>query len=220
MIRNKLFKSKPQKCLGLLAALAALLMLCPSTAVANGTVVSIPDASANQSEEVTIPIGITGVTNLGAANIWLLYNKDVVEITSVADGDLGGITYTPLDDANAVGELRMTWFSGTGNSGDFVFANIELRSVGTSGDTSSLDLEVKELVNSEGNPIQHSVSNGVLTVAARPAEGPPTEPPSTPPPPTPSPFGRLGTGGFIGIIVAVVAIIVAVVLVRRRRAAQ
>ena len=58
---NKGFK----KYLGLVAVLALLIVACPMPVAAlNGTVVSIPDASAANCNTVIVPINITDVTNL------------------------------------------------------------------------------------------------------------------------------------------------------------
>jgi len=64
---------------------------------------------------------------------------------------------------------RMAWFSATGQSGDFVFASITLRAVGSGGDTSTFDLDVRTLVDINGDPIEHGVDDGSFTVTM---EGP------------------------------------------------
>lgn len=54
---------------GLLVVSIILPGLLPMATAAPQTTVSIPDASANNSETVTVPISMTNVTNLGAATI-------------------------------------------------------------------------------------------------------------------------------------------------------
>ena len=149
-----------------LALSILLLMACPMAVFASpGTTVSIPDASADPAGTVTVPINITEVTDLGAADIWLSYNKDVVIVDSVANGDLGVITFS-ID--NTAGVTKMNWFSATGETGDFVFAYVTLHAVGDPGDTSALDLDVKELVNTSAVPISHDVDDGLFTVTGVP----------------------------------------------------
>ena len=127
-----------------------------------GTVVSITDdASANTGETVTVPIDITSATDLGAATIWLSYNKDVVIVDGVSDGNLGSIT-VGID--NTAGVTKMSWFSATGKTGDFVFAYITLKAVGSAEETSILDLDVRKLVDTDDNPITHAVDDGMFTV--------------------------------------------------------
>jgi hypothetical protein len=106
------------------------------------TEVSIENASAPQGGTVTVPINITGVANMCGANIWLNYNKDVVIVDSVSDGDLVPLTHS-ID--NTAGVTKITWDTTSGMTGDFVFAYVTLKAVGNQGDTSLLDIDVKEL---------------------------------------------------------------------------
>jgi len=154
------------RCVPLLAMFALLIMACPLAALADGTAVSIADTSAGQAGEITVDVEIAGVTDLGAADIWLRYDSSVVEVTSVADGDLGTITHG-IDNPNGV--TRMAWFSATGKTGDFVFASITLHAVGSGGDTSTLDLDVRTLVDINGDPVEHGVDDGSFAVTT---EGP------------------------------------------------
>jgi len=130
--------------------------------------VSIESASAPRGSTVTVPIRITNVTNLGTANIWLSYNKDVVIVDSVSEGDLSPVT-TGID--NAAGVTKMTWFSATGKTGDFVFAYVTLKAVGNTGDKCSLDLDVKELTDASANTIPHTVTDGTFEVNPTLMEG-------------------------------------------------
>jgi len=142
-----------------------LLVACPMAVFANpATTVSIPDALADPAGTVTVPINITDVTNLGAVNIWLHYDKDVVIVDSIADGNLGALAASSFDNINGV--AKMNWFSATGKTGDFIFAYVTLRAVGNRGDTSALDLDVKELVDTGTIPILHDVDDGLFTIRA------------------------------------------------------
>ena len=129
------------------------------TVTAQQTVVSIPDASAKTGETVTVPINITNAAGLGAATIWLSYDKDVVIVNSVSDGNLGSIIA-----GNTSGVTKMSWFSATGKTGDFVFAYVTLNATGSAEDTSELNLTVKKLVDTGNNPIAHTVDEGMFTV--------------------------------------------------------
>ena len=161
---------------GLLAISIILAGLLP-VATAQQTVVSIPDdAVANIGETVTVPINITNVDDLGAATIWLSYNKSVVIVDEVSDGNLGSII---AGINNTVGVTKMSWFSATGKGGDFVFAYITLNA--TADGTSELNLTVKKLVDTGNNPITHTVDEGMFTVSG------PQPTPTPTPSPTPSP---------------------------------
>ncbi|MCK4527320.1 hypothetical protein KAW18_08100, partial [candidate division WOR-3 bacterium] len=93
--------------------------VCISPVVAQPTIVSIQNATADPGETVTVPVNIIDVTDLATANIWLFYDKDVVIVDSVSAGDLGSIT-VGINNTNGV--TKMNWFSATGQTGDFVFA--------------------------------------------------------------------------------------------------
>ena len=147
---------------GLIVTLIVLAMMCSHLVLAGSTVVSIPNASADTCNTTIVPINVTDVTDLGAATIWLSYNKDVVEVDSVGVGDLGSITYG-IDNANGV--TKMSWASATGYTGSYVFAYITLHAVGSIGETSPLDLGVKELADTGANPIVHTVTDGEFHVA-------------------------------------------------------
>jgi hypothetical protein len=129
--------------------------------IACGTRVFIIDASVSANGTVVVPIEITGVTDLASADIWLSYNNSVVEVLSVADGTLGSITFA-IDNPNGV--TKMNYFSGTGQDGDFIFAYVTLHAVGSAGDTSPLDLDVKALFDADGDPIGHTTENGIFTI--------------------------------------------------------
>ncbi len=132
-----------------------------------GTVVSIPDAAAIHGSNVTVPISIDDVSNLGAIEIRLSYNSSVVEVAAVADGTLGSPTYGIFNDD---GVTKMGWFAGTGETGNFTFANVTLRAVGSGGDASALDLTVREMVDPDANPLSCSVDDGTFTVTPIVAE--------------------------------------------------
>ncbi len=125
--------------------------------------VSIPDAAVgNTSINTTVPINITGVSELASATIWLHYNSSVVWVTNVTAGNLGGtITYSMN---NATGLTKMAWFSATGKTGDFVFAYVTLRAVGSRGDTSPLNLDVKVLTDTAGDDIACCVDDGEFMI--------------------------------------------------------
>ena len=170
--RIKLNKGKGHKLSRVFPAvivLLALVLLPTMPAQANGgTVVSIPDATVAPGTEVTLPINITNVTDLGAATIELHYNNIIVSVTNVAEGDLGGDVFIPIVD-NLNGFTRITWLSAAGKTGDFVFAYITLKADDQNG-SSPLDIRVTTLADSNGISIAHTVNDGTFTVdATRPA---------------------------------------------------
>jgi hypothetical protein len=160
MIIDKLFRNKPRKFIGLLVVLAVLIMACPVGAVS--TVVSIPDASAANCNTTTVPISIADVTNLATAEIWLWYDNTVVEVDSVADGDIA-LFLSSIQ--NGLGYTSMTWLIPLGVSGSLDMASVTLHAVGSGGDSCALHLDVKTIANSSAGAISHSVSDGTFTVS-------------------------------------------------------
>jgi hypothetical protein len=125
--------------------------------------VSIPDAAVgNTSINTTVPINITGVSNLASATIWLHYNSSVVWVTNVTAGNLGGTITSSMN--NATGLTKMAWFSATGKTGDFVFAYVTLKAMGSRGNTSPLNLDVKVLTDAAGDDIARCVCDGVFMI--------------------------------------------------------
>jgi hypothetical protein len=145
----------------LVSVIAWGMMLCIPPVIAQSAVVSIQNATANPGETVTVPINITDVDNMGTANVWLSYNKDVVIVESISEGDLSPVT--PAIN-NTAGMTRMNWFSATGKTGNFVFAYVTLKAVGSAGQSSSLDIDVKELGDTSANAISRTVDDGVFDI--------------------------------------------------------
>jgi len=123
--------------------------------------VSIGDAIVAVNGTAIVPITISGVTDLAAVDIWLTYDTSVVIATNVTDGDMG-VVVSNIDNTNEV--TKLNWYKTTGMSGDLVFANIEFQAVGNAGDTSALELDVKEIADTDGNAVAHVVSDGGFSI--------------------------------------------------------
>jgi len=123
--------------LGMIPIPSVILAVQPAGIKSQTAEVSIQDATVAQGEIVEVPINITNVTDLGATEIWLSYNSSVVTVEDVRGGTLGSLTFA-ID--NTTGITKMSWFSATGKTGDFVFAYVKLKAVGSPGDESALDL--------------------------------------------------------------------------------
>ena len=164
MVKEEKRSRKAIALLLVLTTILAMASILPVSVAAGSTVVSISNASADTGKTVKVPINITNVTDLGAATIELSYDKDVVTVESVSNGNLGDII---PGINNTAGMTKMSWFSVTGKVGDFVFAYVTLKAVGSPGKTSALDLKVKKLVDAKNVPITHTVDDGVFTVAEK-----------------------------------------------------
>ncbi len=138
----------------------------PTPAVNTGagsTVVSIANATATADSNITRAIMVENVNNLAAATVWLTYDPNVVNVLSVSAGDLGGVT---MNIDNTIGKVTMSAFSTTAKSGNVVFANVLLKSVGQINATSPLTLTVPSLADQNGVPIPSTIRSGIFTISS------------------------------------------------------
>ena len=150
------------------------LFLCISTVPASaGTIVSIDDVYVEPGDDTSVPVMINNVTDLGVADITLVYNQSVVRITSVTNSTFEFMTGVINDSAGTVRMVAMD-YSVAGLSGDVKLADIMLEAVGTAGETSTLNLIIDELKEA-GTPettIPAETDNGTFGIID------PPEPPS------------------------------------------
>ena len=121
--------------------------------------VAIENASVPEGSSVTVPINITGVTDLCAADVWLHYDSSVAIVEDVSDGEMGPVTYHVENDP---GVTKMVWDTTDEKTGDNVIAYVTLKAVAEG--TSPLDLEVREFYDCDTVDIRHNVVNGTLEV--------------------------------------------------------
>jgi hypothetical protein len=133
-----------------------------------GPIVSIEDGAADFCNTVVVPITISNVANVSAVSMWLMYDSNVVEVESIADGDFGSIT-VHIDNGNNMTYLH--WVSTTSFSGSYVFAYVALHAVGFPGQMSPLTLDVETVVGKDGASINHTVDNGFFKLFPLPTPG-------------------------------------------------
>jgi hypothetical protein len=124
-------------------------------------VVSIENATVNPGETKNVSINISKVVNMATADIWLLYDTDVVIVENVSEGDLSPITHG-ID--NVAGVTKMNWASEAGKTGDFVFAYVTLKAVGSGGQSSTLNIDVEELTNTTAKSLSRTVDEGIVDI--------------------------------------------------------
>ena len=136
--------------------------------VVDYAVVAIDDASAAQSATTTTPITITGLSQqLGAATVILAYDADV-EVVDVKPGTMGTAT-VGID--NTMRTTTITWFdaSGIGVTGDQTFATVELKAIGSPGETSPLGITVTTFTGADTNPLPFTDDDGLFTIEGVPS---------------------------------------------------
>jgi hypothetical protein len=133
--------------------------------VSTGTTISIASQTVIPGSTVTVPIMANNITNVAAYTISLTYNHTVVVVDSVGAGALGGVTSVIN---NVTGVTQMSAFSTTPQSGNVTLANVTLRAVGTTGQTSPLTLSITTLSDNDGNTIPATVINGTFSIVSLP----------------------------------------------------
>jgi hypothetical protein len=122
----------------LLAAVGIVGILCmiiPAASAQTATI-TIDDLIVEPGENVTMPIIVSNVTDLGGCDINITYNVSVVHMVNVTEGDMTLLRYL-ID--NGTGWVRMNTINVTGLTEDVVVAYLSLTAVGRDGDTSPLE---------------------------------------------------------------------------------
>ncbi|MEA1992038.1 MAG: CARDB domain-containing protein, partial [Thermodesulfobacteriota bacterium] len=129
----------------------------------SGVVVTIPDVSA--IGVITVPITIEDVSNVGSCHLTLDYDPDVVTVSNASQSDFDSL-FANLEDA-ASGSVSTIAYqtSNPGLDGDVIVVNITFTTVGNSGSSTPLDLEVTTLTDATPNcnPIPYTIRNGSFT---------------------------------------------------------
>ncbi len=148
--------NKGNKIIASFALLLAVFALpVPVSAAAT---VSISDAEITPGESVTILVIIKEVTDLGVADINLIYDQSVVNVLGVTNGDFD--TLVPNIN-NVAGITRIGAFQ-VGNP-------VTLKAVGDIGECSTLNLGVIELKTTSGVDIPVTVVDGTFCIVRSPA---------------------------------------------------
>ncbi|MCK4458130.1 MAG: Ig-like domain-containing protein, partial [Methanosarcinales archaeon] len=134
------------------------------------TTVSIEEITVAIDGNVTVPIWINSVTNLGGCEINMTYNASVVHVTDVTPGDMND-SFAPNFD-NGSGWMRANAVNATGLSGNVVFAYVNFTAVGGDGDISPLNITVEDLFDVGYDNITHTVINGTFTIGTEDSESP------------------------------------------------
>ena len=110
---------------------------------------------------VAVPIAMSGVHDFGSATVTLAVDTTVVEVVNVTTGNVTGATTTwSFNESTGTLTLLLTTSARPGVSGDFVFATVWITAAGSAGSTSALDLEVVELVDSDGVDLPATARDG------------------------------------------------------------
>lgn len=180
----------------MIAFLALVLAVGAVQVSAAAVTMTIDACKSATGGEITVPLMINGVTNYGTGTINITYNPVVVHVVGVSDSSDSTVITHSIDNTAGIASIS-AWNTG-GVSGDIVFANVLLKAVGSSGESSPLNLAVAKLVDASMNSIPAGHSGGVFAISGSsgdvsytptPTSGPTGQPSSQLTPPLPRMVG-------------------------------
>ena len=155
------------------AAVTVLFLLAVFISAASAQVtVSIGDIEASPGESITAPIMIYDVTNYGAGTINITYDPSVVHVTDVASTADSDVVAWGVD--NVTGCVSISAWNITGISGNISFANVTFKAVGSPGDVSDLNIEIKTLKDTSYKDIPATPINGSFEIRSIPTSPTPS----------------------------------------------
>lgn len=156
------------------------LLLFFSVQCCAATTVSIEDLMADPGDTVTVSIMFNDIEDYGTATIELEYDSAVVSVEDVTGSPDSTVTAKNID--NTAGHTRISAWNLNGVGGNIVFADVKIKAVGNSGDSTTLTLTVDTLQNISYYEIPATIGSGSFTISGQASTSP------TPAliPPTPS----------------------------------
>ena len=185
---------KKKKCSkAVLAAIMAMSVLAsalvlPAYAANENVIIGITSgpaiSAAAPGDTATVPIIVYNVTDLGASTLTVTYNSSVCTVTDVTAGDFPMLS----KNISVPGLMIISALDMSGHTGDVTFANLEIKAIGSCGETSPLNISVETLKTyTDIQNIPATVSNGTFTILSGPT-----------PSPTPTSTGGDASGGGDG----------------------
>lgn len=156
------------------------LLLSFSVQCCAATTVSIEDITADPGGTATVSIMFNDIEDYGTATIELEYNSAVVSVEDVTGSSDSTVIAENID--NTAGRAIISAWNLNGVGGNIVFADVKIKAVGNSGDSTTLTLTVDTLQNISYNEIPATVGSGSFTISGQAS----TNPTPAPIPPTPS----------------------------------
>src|SRR5947209_979880 len=148
--------------------IAAVLLLTPLLSA--GTVLSAGSATVSTGDVFTVPVSITGASDVFAFQFDLAFDPAVLQLQSISEGGFlgtaGSTVFVPGSIDNTAGTATATADSltgtGPGASGSGTLADFTFQAIATG--TSALTLSGVILLDSSLNDIPFTTSNGTVTV--------------------------------------------------------
>ena len=137
------------------------LLLCTITILFNAytfgqATVSLPDITATPGSDISVPIDVTGFSDIGAISIVINYDPNVLTFKSNPDPLTGNFFIN-----NPTGQIRIGWFGLSAlNVTDGPLLHLNFSYVGG---TTNLELDETSIANSLGESISTNSKNGSVT---------------------------------------------------------
>jgi hypothetical protein len=114
-------------------------------------------------------LNASGVTNLGSATVNLTYNPSVVIVTGVSAGSGNALNVPAFNIDNVAGVVQIIANNASGMSSppDVIIANITFQAVGSAGQSSPLNITIREFIDKNFSDIGASPSNGSFNIGLR-----------------------------------------------------
>ncbi len=166
-------KSSKAVLAAIMAVLASALVLPAYAANENVTVGITSDpaiSGAPHGDTAAVPIIVYNVTDLGAGTLNVTYNSSVCAVTDVTVGDLSAMLSKNI---SVPGIVIISALDMSGHTGDVTLAYLEIKAIGTSGQTSPLNISGATLKTyTDIQNIPATVSNGTFTILSGPTPSP------------------------------------------------
>ncbi len=148
---------------------ATVLLLTPLLSA--GTVLSVGSATVSTGDTFTVPVSITGASDVFAFQFGLTFDAAVLQLQSISEGSFLGTAGSTIfaagtiDNTNGTATATADTLTGTGPgaSGSGTLADLTFKAVATG--TSALTLGGVILLDSNLNDIPFTTSNGAVTVS-------------------------------------------------------
>lgn len=128
--------------------------------------VNIGNLTVAPGGTVTGSLNASDVINLSSATVNLTFDPSVAIVTAVSQGDGNALDAPTFNINNVEGLVQIIADNATGLSGDVIIAVITFQAVGNPGQTSELDVDIRELLDSSLEPITATQTNGSITITA------------------------------------------------------
>ncbi len=142
-----------------------ILVLPVSASAVNAATVSIGNATVLPNGNVTLPIMINNVTDVGSIQITLKYDKNVAHVTNIIAGNFDS-TIQNINNTTGITTIAAFQIINMGLNGDARLANITLMAVGSERASTPLNITITTLKTATP-PLQNIIAttvNGTFTI--------------------------------------------------------